>query len=385
MHSIRLSLLQAWSLVLYLDCLFSRRDSLLSLFCEFFMINSLPLPSCCRKPLLSTGMILLLFACSVRPAFPWGKIGHEIVGNLAYAQLSNHTKAVVRNILQIREPCSDNNTVLGAVADWADTARYTKYYHWSAGLHYIDVRDDIIPGGCPVLETVDSPSNCHFDRQRDCPNNFCVAGAITNYTLRLTDDSLQPWAKNESLKFLVHFMGDITQPLHSSKSSDKGGNSIHVIFNNDKNRNQNLRSYRRRHGNEMNLHSLWDDGMIEKSLRENFDGKRQHMEANLLLLLQEARKTGQYDEWLRCAYGGSPLCTDTWGEESFMLALTWAYKNEKGDPVTQNETISDAYYQSRMPIIGQQLVKASIRLAVTLDTQLSKEISSTHVFQHSSS
>lgn len=111
----------------------------------------------------------------------WGTEGHEIVANLAWKRLEPKTQEWVARILNITDP-EDGNSPLGAVADWADRVRH--FMPWSAGLHYIDVRDDLIPGGCHAS----SPNeDCSFQYERDCVDDACVAGAIVNYTRQLVN------------------------------------------------------------------------------------------------------------------------------------------------------------------------------------------------------
>ena len=74
--------------------------------------------------------------------------------------------------------------------------RSTPEYQWSAPLHFIDTPD----------------WSCAYDANNDCPNQLCVAGAIANYTGRVT--STDPSVSDEAAKFITHFLGDIHQPLH---------------------------------------------------------------------------------------------------------------------------------------------------------------------------
>ena len=72
-------------------------------------------------------------------------------------------------------------------------------YAWSERLHFVDTPDWL----------------CEFDFTRDCPNGVCAVGAVVNYTRRLLPGSdLDSEQRVEALKFLVHFVGDLHQPLH---------------------------------------------------------------------------------------------------------------------------------------------------------------------------
>lgn len=82
---------------------------------------------------------------------------------------------------------------MGVVANWADSVRH--YMPWSGSMHFIDVRDDLIDGGCHYQynnssQTGDSVSSdlCEFQYyHRDCVNGICVAGAILNYSMQLIE------------------------------------------------------------------------------------------------------------------------------------------------------------------------------------------------------
>lgn len=125
-------------------------------------------------------MILLSHCTIVIDA--WGTLGHEMIGNLAWYHLSPQAKLWVNETLKptLKNNADPTMTPLGKVADWADQVRH--YLGWSAPLHFIDVRDDLIPGGCVMTETTE---DCRFQYERDCVNDVCAAGAILNYTKQL--------------------------------------------------------------------------------------------------------------------------------------------------------------------------------------------------------
>jgi len=232
-------------------------------------------------PLRTILQLVLLLWTQLSVVQAWGEDGHEIVGNLAYHLLPNKTKAVVDQILGVGNENfflrggrqsnhdKDDNTPLGAIANWADEVRHSTEYHWSTPLHYIDIHDNAVEGGCPVFDqTPEQTKKCHFDYNRDCMGDVCVAGAIVNYTNHLKgahpkmfakQDSqglisrslkgsasmmIAPWLNfynympqeekeptkeeslvKQSLMFLTHFIGDIHQPLHSARTT-----TMHLIL-----------------------------------------------------------------------------------------------------------------------------------------------------------
>jgi len=203
------------------------------------------------------------------------------VANIAYKHLSSQAKAAVDTILLENTVLNSNHdddeeeTPLGKVANWADKVRFEHEFHWTAPLHYIDIPDDKIPGGCPCCQVkvkdeskshhsikdrlipdalnlrsstrrLIQTSTCTFVYNRDCISDMCVVGAIYSfsselahcaYRITLRDDNNNrcnnyntTLSSKQSLMFLTHFVGDIHQPLHVSRKTDRGGNTIDVHF-----------------------------------------------------------------------------------------------------------------------------------------------------------
>jgi len=118
------------------------------------------------------------------PTEAWGKEGHQIVANIAYQRLSTKTQSVINDIVQYDDwHYKDNEeelSPLGKIANWADQVRL--YYKWSSKLHFVDIRDDEVKGGChPSLKD----DECVFFYERDCVEDGCAVGDIVNYTNRI--------------------------------------------------------------------------------------------------------------------------------------------------------------------------------------------------------
>jgi hypothetical protein len=143
--------------------------------------------------------VIMLFYLSLLPCSTtaWGEFGHEIVANLAWSRLVSTTQDKIASLLNITNTTliHETGSPLAAVANWADHVRY--YFPWSAELHYIDIRDNLIKGGCHYQnkqhhqQQLDDSSlslpcdDCVFEYDRDCPEDICVAGAILNYSTQL--------------------------------------------------------------------------------------------------------------------------------------------------------------------------------------------------------
>lgn len=102
-------------------------------------------------------------------------------------------------------------------------------------LSYIDANDS-------------PPTSCSVNLPRDCESTGCIVSAIANYTRRVNDDRLSATNRKQAMEFLIHFLGDITQPLHV-EALKIGGNDIPVTWD----------------GEDTNLHSVWDTQMVEKA------------------------------------------------------------------------------------------------------------------------
>lgn len=330
-------------------------------------------------------------------AHAWGKEGHEIIANIAYRRLSSRTKFLVDSILN--ETSENYLSPLAAVANWADKVRYTKQYYWSTPLHYVDIRDDLVIGGCPSQPQPGSDSSCFFNYDRDCGNSFCAVGAIVNYTSRLmnlthfpftmhekdvrgklrrvkshgdgVDYASKEWALKESLMFITHFVGDIHQPLHSSRKSDKGGNTIIVHFNHTMIQPMVDRELRRQ--SKWNLHSVWDVAIIERAIDEIHRGSQFDFEHSIQFLVDVAEQSGEMNHWLLCSNGKDKTCVSSWAETSWEDALRWAYSDEHGNDIVDGSTLSDSYFQSRLTVVKSKIAVAGVRLGAVLETIFSDQ------------
>ncbi|KAI5117757.1 hypothetical protein M0805_000601 [Coniferiporia weirii] len=173
--------------------------------------------------------VSLTLAASVGTVVAWGAAGHEIVATIAQIHLHPSTIEQLCDILPSYADCH-----LAPVAAWADKVRM--HMRWSGTLHYVNGLGD-------------HPSqHCVFGEEgwAGAPEHN-VLSAVRNTTMWL--EKGYPGAE-EALKFLIHFMGDLHQPLHLT-GRDKGGNGAKVKFD----------------GRTTNLHSVWDSRLISKALR----------------------------------------------------------------------------------------------------------------------
>lgn len=181
-------------------------------------------------PPIRTYLLLVSLICLPPAAQAWGPQGHRIVGELATLELTPAASVQVRHLL-VGEP----EPTLAGVANWADQLRESdpemgkKTGRW----HYINFpRDD-----------------CSYVPPRDCPDGNCIIAAINRNFLALSDTRRPDAERREALKFLVHLVGDVHQPLHAGYGDDRGGNDFQISYQ----------------GAGWNLHSVWDSLIVKSS------------------------------------------------------------------------------------------------------------------------
>jgi hypothetical protein len=139
--------------------------------------------------------VVAAFLGLARVTDAWGTLGHETVAWIAQSYVSSATKEAVQTILDSSQP-----DYMANVSTWADSYRYTDGGGWSAPLHYIDANDN-------------PPESCSVDYSRDCGDEGCSVSAIVNYTSILLDDESKASNKLDAMRFVIHFIGDLHQPL----------------------------------------------------------------------------------------------------------------------------------------------------------------------------
>ncbi len=272
-----------------------------------------------RLPFHIVPLLLLLAVIALpRPATAWGATGHQIVGEIAWRNLTSEARSEVSRLLR-----GDDKT-LAYASTWADRIRANESYSWAAPLHYIN--------GAEGAEDI--------DLNQDCPPRGCVVRAIERFRDELADRQRSLAERREALKFLAHFIGDVHQPLHASYAADRGGNRLLVTF----------------YGEAVNLHALWDTSIIEASLSWRTFRSWRYRAKTL------DRKTT--DEERRIWGDSTPL---DWAQESFDLARSHAYAAQAGDD------LGDEYYQRNLPVVEKRLRQAGVRLAAVLNRVLARE------------
>ncbi|KAH8895960.1 S1/P1 nuclease [Thozetella sp. PMI_491] len=282
---------------------------------------------------------LVLGLASLQGAHAWGVLGHATVAYIAQNFVTSDVKTWAQGIL-----ADTSTSYLANVASWADTYRATTAGAWSAPFHFIDAEDS-------------PPSSCNVDYDRDCGSSGCSVSAIANYTQRVGDGRLSAANINQALKFLVHFVGDITQPLHD-EALDVGGNTIIVTFD----------GY-----DDDNLHADWDTYMPEKLIGGDTLADALSWATTLTTQINSGSYSSLKASWIAGDDVGDVVTTATrWASDANALVCTVVMPN--GVAALQQGDLYPTYYNSVIPTIELQIAKAGYRLANWLNMIYTKNV-----------
>lgn len=257
----------------------------------------------CRIPI---ALLLLIVAPSVSA---WSYKGHRLIGEMAEQQLSAPTRASVRALL-----ADEPSPTLAAVSIWPDEARKDAAWRHTTRWHFVNFPQD----------------DCRYRPHRDCADGNCIVAALEAQRARLRNPSTPRQQRIEALKFVVHFVGDIHQPLHVGYGFDRGGNDTQIRFDHV----------------GSNLHALWDGMLIDT------------LELSPPALLQHLTR-----EPLPAAGSVGRNSARQWAEQSCGLIQSVRIYPEK-------RFIDSSYVEHTRPVAEAQLRLAAARLAAVLEADL---------------
>ena len=169
--------------------------------------------------------------------FAYDAVGHRIVADIAYDNLTGSARSQVDKVLGKRGIVYEST--------WADEVRSDSKYAYSYQWHYQDLDNNMTSKDIKNLLNNPKAEGEH------------LFFAIDTLTSRLKKDKNDA----EALKFLVHFVGDLHQPMHLGRKDDKGGNKVDFNW----------------FGRKTNLHSVWD-GMLIESEKMSYSEFSQYLE-----------------------------------------------------------------------------------------------------------
>lgn len=270
------------------------------------------------------------FAC---PASAWWEDGHIIVARIAESRLTKESQTGIRELL------GDNAEGERAISDsricnWADLIRssgalnrkYPKNDTW----HYINIEIKVKKEDFKLPE-----------------DNDHVIGAIERFRKVLKNPKAEKQDRKEALYFLVHFVGDMHQPLHTgNREDDRGGNlqPIKSVLGNTEER--------------INLHKVWD-GYILKAERGDLSN------GDFAKRLIEEIKPEELEKWVK-----GKVADWAWESHTIVVDRVYKFSNGKDLPARDRPAIdltAENYVKSNRPIVREQLKKGGVRLAAVLN------------------
>ncbi|MGL1884904.1 MAG: S1/P1 nuclease [Reichenbachiella sp.] len=247
-----------------------------------------------------TLLTLVSFLISIQ-LMAWGKTGHRVVGEIAYQHLSSKAKKNIQNVL--------GDEQLGMVGNYMDFIRSDRNNDFMTAWHYCT-----IPHGQTYVEV-------------GAPEQGDAVEAIGRLIAELKSKQFTYEKELENLKYLVHLVGDIHQPMHVGNGTDKGGNEVKVEFMYEKS----------------NLHRVWDSGLID------------YQQLSYI----------EYVAWIDIATKEEE---EKWQSDGISIWLEEAigYREEIYD-IPENNRLSYRYNYDHIGTVNERLLKGGIRLAGILN------------------
>jgi hypothetical protein len=238
----------------------------------------------------------------------WGGEGHETIARIAEARLSDHAKSRVHELLAL-----EGKSSLAQVASWADEQKAKKRNTLS---HAVRIPFDA----------------SEYDEKRDCSGRGkCVVFGIQRAGRTLANNKASASDQLKALKYLVHFVGDVHQPLHSIMET--GGFPVQI------------------QQHKFLMHKVWDT-----------IGVRELKKTPELLAEELGGTTGDVKQ----------LDPEAWALESHAIARDFIYHGDKNFANSKNlQHLPDDYLDTMAPIIKARMTAGGVRLGNVLNTVLS--------------
>jgi hypothetical protein len=282
---------------------------------------------------------LLLF-CGVEA---WDLQGHQLIALLAGNLIKKETNEFLRKHLGPKHAHRSVARAMAHQSSWADFVTHDPAdgYEWSKDLHFA---------------YTEYPDCSPFEVNAGCRDGRCIVTAIANYTMRAGDRKLSSDERMEAVNFLIHFMGDVHQPLHIGFLRDQGGTTLHLL------------------DPPTSLHNVWDATLLGWYLQKKSNGQLNYYDLARELYEKEGEKLKKSDSKIKFTREqvSNP---DSILKQIILIAsetvstvtCPLAYKHVSGKWIGPNDKLTDKYMQSRSEAMIRQYLLAGIRLASLLD------------------
>ncbi len=275
-------------------------------------------------------------------AYSWGDEGHEVIGLIADHYLEPAVRTKVSAILAGDATHLTSTTRMDSEATWADKFRdsdrnTTKvHYMGTRNWHFVDLE---LQGPDLRAACFGQPPLPGQTPASDGPANDCVVDKIDEFSAELKKSTTSEQERRFALQFILHFVGDVHQPLHASDDHDQGGNAKIVtapgIATN-------------------NLHHDWDTEFVAR-----LGPDEAAIAQRLIVNITDAQRV----QWS----GGTAA---DWAAESFGVARNHSYGPLPEPDSSNRYQLSQAYVSDATKVTQEQLSKAGVRLAFVLNRTL---------------
>ncbi|KAH6715062.1 S1/P1 nuclease [Leptodontidium sp. MPI-SDFR-AT-0119] len=275
----------------------------------------------------------------VAQALCWGDVGHRTVGYLAKKYLTDSANELFEKVLE-----NSNGFDFSDAATWADAVKRRRPF--TSTWHYVDARDSP-----PTLCGLKYPADCSAQG-----TNGCVITAINNQTSLFLSPTSSEITTREALMFIMHFIGDLHQPLHVEDAA-RGGNDIKPV----------------RFGgvHTLNLHSVWDTAIPHKM--RNLAGTVSDVQeraaasawAEELFELNAERGVSTRTE---CSDVSIPdKCALQWANETNKWICKYVLKESEEWFEDRDNDLGEEYYDGAKPIVNELIGLAGARLGAWMN------------------
>ena len=236
----------------------------------------------------------------------WGMLGHRIVGEIAESYIDRNTKKEIQKILGTES--------LSMASNWADFVKSDSSFNYLSNWHYANFMDNL---DYEMLKV---------ELEKQTGNN--IYNRIKFLGSELKKKDLELTKKRMYLRLLIHFVGDIHQPLHVGRKEDSGGNNIKLSWFNQ----------------PSNLHRLWDSDLIESQQLS-------------------------YTEYAKAVNFPTKIELKTWLSDDLTV---WTYEGyvlsrKIYDTVKPEQKLGYRYNYDHLATVNNQLLKGGVRLAGLLN------------------
>jgi hypothetical protein len=258
--------------------------------------------------------------CTPSFGLAWGELGHRTVAEIAARYLTEQTAAEVQDLL------GGGPNAMAEVSAWADEIRNEdrpETYYW----HVVEI----------------PPDGIRYDRARDCKHDDCIVEKIKEFAQVLGDRTIAKPLRIEALQFLIHFVGDLHQPLHAyAPLNHPAGAWVRIGATTDK------------------LHLWWDNEFVDEL---GFDSSElaRRLAAQITVDERKQWENGTSEDWANESF----QITHEFVTRRGLLAVRWDQVSEDQPIILPTPVIDEV-----KPIVARRLKMAGVRLAWLLNQAL---------------